>query len=114
MTLKEKLINWRIKNDLVNKIMCSSSEEDKYLDLLNQGKPLPKGIYSKEYSDEVVFFSILESDDITSEEMIELISHIQLAYTKTIKNCLKFFVILTSISLGLALISILLLLTQFI
>lgn len=100
--LRDEIVTYKLDFGLLQKIPCTKEENKKYEDLLNNGKPLPDGVFSyienngKESND--TFYTIYETE-LTKEEINEYLALKKLKLLNTIKNCSVFFVVLTIISI---------------
>ncbi|MBQ4140495.1 MAG: hypothetical protein IJD70_04065 [Clostridia bacterium] len=103
--IKRELEMYRLKYDLYEKVLCTPKENEKYKDLLKQGKKLPEDIY-RAYSDwrnvnddgDSEFFRLV-CPDITQDDIMEYLMYKKLDLLKTIRNCVVFFTILMIIGL---------------
>lgn len=102
INLKNKLMQLRLKNNLLQKVYCSREESEKYIELLKNNQPLPKGVYQEEsdvtgYSQ---FYTIYEANkEMTPEEIEEYFLLKQSSDIRTIRNCVIFFTVLIVIVL---------------
>ena len=97
MSLKQKLLNYRLQNGLTTIVRVSDEEYERYCELIKEEEPLPEGIYQDEF--DYSFYRYSKTDELSKNELLELILHLQLKSINTIKKCLIFFVVLTSIGL---------------
>lgn len=107
MSLKQKLISYRRENRILEKITVSEEDTKKYIDMIANNDPLPKGIYKEEsYANgKTYFYYWSDTEELSENELIELVLHTQLKSINTIKKCVVFFTVLAIISLVLAFIS---------
>lgn len=102
VNLRDKLRSYKLEFDLLQEIPCSKEENKEYEKLLNNGEPLPDGVYSCVDADgttsKTEFYTIYESD-LSESEKIEYLTYKKLSLLKTIKNCVVFFTILIVIGL---------------
>ena len=103
MKSKKTLNQYRYKHGMINAIRCTEEEEDEYYKLLNNGEPLPDGVYYDE--DEYAFYHVEGENDISQEERIELLKHMQIEKIDSMASSLEFFVRLTITFLLIALFS---------
>lgn len=108
--LKLQLALLEYELGLVTRIRCSSDEEKGFELLVKSKKDLPDDIYT--YEDTSGYYRILKSG-LTEDETSKLLayrqvvySYRQLAYLRSIKTSMIFFVILVVISLIIAIITV--------
>ena len=100
--LKKALQAYRFEFDLMQKIPCTKEENKKCQEILKERGELPEGFYAYVYEtgeiSETEFYTIYQPE-LTEAEKEEYLTYKQLEYLKSIKNGVKFFVILTIIGL---------------
>jgi hypothetical protein len=105
-SLKRKLRELHIKHGVFNQVLCSEEESVSLRLLKKSGEPLPDDIYLKyaHILDDKGRFYRLTKADITEKEINELLMYQQTSYLKSIKNGVMFFVVLTIITIAIAII----------
>lgn len=101
--LSEELKQYNRDNNFVQKIDCTWSESKEFRKLLKSNQSLPDDVYQDKTTDS---FYRLYDTDLTEKEIQKYMTFKQLDYLKSIKNRMNFFVILTLISLAVALIAV--------
>ena len=106
MKLKTKLLEYRKLNGLASEIIFSNEENQKYKQLVQQGKKLPEGVYRKVENNADYFYTVADDyNELTHEEALELIAHMQLEKLSTIKSCCVFFTVLAIVGIVIGAIS---------
>ena len=100
--MNNTLTQHRVNSGIYKKMNCSHEEDKTYYELAKNGNPLPKGVYAHSPSDPVDGHYHMETCE--ENEVAELLVHRQIARLNTIKHYLLFFVVLTCIGIGLAII----------
>lgn len=105
--LYKDLLELRCDSGLYQAVDCSEEENYTYLEMLEQGKELPKDVIRRIDSNgaELNQFYRVAPMKMTSEEMQEYIRLKQAKDLHTIRNCVVFFTVLTVIFLVVAVIS---------
>ncbi|MDO4748689.1 MAG: hypothetical protein Q4A12_05900 [Eubacteriales bacterium] len=112
--IKEKLKEYKLTFGMLSSVPCTEDETTYYNQLLDNGGSLPENIHCIKYNcydnnglvPQVVrkYFKYLDSG-LNENEVAEYLTYKKLTLLRTIKNCLVFFVVLTSILLGASLIT---------
>lgn len=97
------LDKYRVEYGLTKAIACPPEENEEYRKLKEEGKSLPEGI--EEYTDMPGDFYRLHEEEITDAERKEYLAYKKLDVLRSIKNCFKFFVVLTVVSIVCSLVS---------
>ena len=98
----EQLFQLKYDNEMCREVDCTEEENQKYLLMLKQKQQLPFDVVRCEADDGTPldkFYRVVPLD-ITHEEVQEYCALKQTQHLHTIKKCMMFFTILTSISLG--------------
>ena len=102
INLREELRTHKFEFDLLQKIPCTKQENKEYQQLLKNGGTLPEGIFAYVYdtgeTSTSEFYTIYETD-LSESEIREYLTYKQLSLIKTIKNCVLFFTVLTTIGM---------------
>ena len=101
INLREKLKAYKIEFELLQKIPCSTQENEEYRKILENGGVLPEGDFSYYDGGETPtssFYKIYETD-LTESEIAEYLTYKKLSLIKTIKSCVVFFTVLTVIGI---------------
>lgn len=98
---KSELHEKREKYGLIERVFCDEDETKKFIEMKKAGTQLPSDVLVC-VENPNCFFRYKDTD-LTKEETDELFRFYQLDYLKAIKNGVAFFVVLTVISLILAL-----------
>lgn len=102
--LRDQLRTMKIEEGFLNEIPCTTAENVNYRKMLDEGRPLPDGVYEYESDGPSVrCFYMIEEPELTEREFNELATLKQLKLLTTIKKCVVFFTVLTIISLVLGL-----------
>ena len=96
-SLKEQMKCYKVDYNLFKKTECSGRESDEFLNTINSGEALPNDILCIEI--EKKYFYRLEQSDLTKEEEQEYLIFQQLSLLNTIKNYLRFIIILAAIGI---------------
>ena len=94
--LKE-LQSFRQEYGVAQGLFCPQKDNEKYAQMVQDGIPLPEGIY--EYKDGSItkkFYTVC-APELSPEEISELLTYKKLGYLRTIKNCVVYFVTLSII-----------------
>jgi hypothetical protein len=92
--IKNKLIEYRCRNRILKRLICTKEEAKEFNLLFKSKQPLPEGVYR--YGN--IFYRVSKLD-LTEQEINEYLMSKQLDSLDTIKNCLLFFVIAAIASL---------------
>lgn len=103
----EQLANYDVEYSLRCNVMCTDEENQKYLECMKQNIPLPDNIWKcmKDGKFTKKFAKIINSG-LTHEEENRLLMYKQIEILKEIRFGIIFFVVLTCISIGLGILSI--------
>ena len=94
---QEELQNFRREYGVAQGLFCPQKDNEKYAQMVQDGIPLPSGIYEyKDGSAEKSFYTVC-APELSNDEIVELLTYKKLGYLRTIKNCLVYFVTLTII-----------------
>lgn len=88
--LKSELIEEQVKHGIVKKIACTDQEEIEFSKLLDNGNPLPEGVYENKGTELFGFYRV-NSHNLSNSEIQELMLYRQTSSIKTIKNILLGF-----------------------
>ena len=94
---QEELQNFRREYGVAQGLFCPQKDNEKYAQMVQDGIPLPDGIY--EYKDGSItkkFYTVC-APELSPEEISELLTYKKLGYLHTIKNCAVYFVTLSII-----------------
>ncbi len=101
INMKEKIRRMYFNNGILQKIDCSSEQNEEYQNIIANGGSLPEGIFSYKYyegsdseSESNRFYTVYDGG-LTDAEKLEYIYLKQLEQLKSIKTCIIFFGILT-------------------
>ena len=93
----KELRDYRREYQVAQGLFCSEKDNEKFAQMVQDGIPLPDGIYEyKGGSAEKRFYTVC-APDLSADEIAELLTYKKLSYLRTIKNCLVYFVTLTII-----------------
>lgn len=112
---KNEFIKMKNELDLVERIPCSTADNEKYAQMLERYESLPNGVfkYKADESNHPNSFYTVKDDAILSDsETIQYILLQQNKNLKSIRKCVIFFTVLTIISLVIGIIAVLPLLLQ--
>lgn len=94
---EKELQDFRQEYQVAQGLFCSEKDNEKFAQMVQDGIPLPNGIYEyKDGSAEKIFYKVC-APDLSADEITELLTYKKLGYLRTIKNCLVYFVTLTII-----------------
>jgi hypothetical protein len=112
MKLKKEFERLKYQLGFLKRTDCSANDTKKYIEMLNQGMPLPDGVFrdDPDCRNEFATFYTVEKTELSKEEISEYIQYKQLCTLITIKKCVVYFTVLSIISLVAGLISVFMLL----
>ncbi len=96
MDLYKELEKLKFELGIIQKVYCSKVEEKEFKRLKKLNQPIPEDIEIDIVNDS--YFRYAETD-MTKEEIKELLLYRQVKYLEKIKNSIKFFVVLTVMSI---------------
>ena len=96
-SLKEQMKSYKVDYNLFRKTPCTEGESNEFLQTIHSGEPLPNDILCVEIDKK--YFYRLEQSDLTKEEEREYLIFQQLSLLNTIKNYLRFIVILAAVGI---------------
>ena len=101
MKLTEELAQLKRELGIMQEVDCSEEENQEYLKLRRDNKPLPNGVLTRHRNGSIdaLEFYRLQETSLAKEELFEYIQYKQLRTLITIKKCVVFFTVLTIISL---------------
>ena len=97
--VREKIFYYRYLYGINDRFSLSKDDNEKMMELINKGEPLPENIYRYKTEDGDFFdeFYYVPPADLTPQEISEYLTYQKLELLKKIDNSLKFFVVLTII-----------------
>ena len=102
--VRARLRQYRIESGMFEELACSSDENKHFRKLIDDGQPLPRGVFQHPtYMGVYAIFCRVQKTDLEDDEMYEYLTLQQLDLLRKIKNYLLFFVILASVGLAVGL-----------
>ena len=68
-------------------------------EMVRDGQPLPAGVYDYKYENAESEYYTIYTPDISTDELLEMLTYKKLGYLRTIKNCAVYFVVLSVIAI---------------
>jgi len=96
MDLYKELEKLKFDLGIIQKVYCGKVEEEEFKRLKKLNQPIPEDIEIDIVNDSHFRYAEI---DMTKEEIKELLLYRQVKYLETIKNSIKFFVVLTVMSI---------------
>lgn len=84
---------------ITQRVPCSKEDNKKYAQMVKDGHPLPTGVYDYKYENAESEYYTIYTPDISTDELLEMLTYKKLGYLRTIKNCAIYFVVLSVIGL---------------
>ena len=96
----KELQDFRQEYQVAQGLFCSETDNEEFMQMVQDGIPLPDGIYEYKGGSAGKRFYTICAPDLSADEIAELLTYKKLGYLRTIKNCLVYFVALTIIGFG--------------
>lgn len=96
---KAELQSLRQEYRITQRVPCSKEDNKKYAQMVRDGQPLPAGVYDYKYENAESEYYTIYTPDISTDELLEMLTYKKLGYLRTIKNCAVYFVVLSVIAI---------------
>ena len=99
--IREEIRLAKLDLELLQEVPCTKQENREYLRMVNEGMPLPHGVYRYTTEDDVPLdeFYAVYDPQLTEKEQQEYLSLLQTQELQTIRKCVVFFTVLTIVGL---------------